>query len=207
MRPLLWVQHSPIMVIWLLFVARTIFDECIQWSDLGLTKKNKRLQLGSPSTCSGHHIYIYVVLAPGSMWATWQAASTGKSTPSPPCNAQASTFSYFSHADPPCACSTYLSLLVLIVHWLWVWAQVERVLLSHLMLVRAFFVLPLRPSILTSWKCWRFWEVKMFSLWAEFAQSRETSSGWTSDNSSANHSVNKPCLGPSAQVKTTCNKV
>ena len=176
---------------------------------LGSDKKNKRLQLGSPSTCSGHHIYIYVVLAPGSMWATWQAASTGKCTPSPPCNAQASTFSYFSHADPPCACSTYLSLLVLIVHWLWVWVQVERVLLGHLMLVScsSIFRTSLRPSILTSWKCWRFWEVKMFSLWAEFAQSRETSSGWTSDNSSANHSVNKPCLGSSAQVKTTCRKV
>ena len=160
---------------------------------------------------SGHQvlarvaIFIYVVLAPGSMWATWQAASTGKSTPSPPSNAQASIFSYFSHTHPPRACSTYLSLLVLKVHWLWVWAQVEGILLSHLMLVRAFFVLPLRPYILTSWKCWRFWEVKMFSLWAEFAQSRETSSGWTSDNSSANHSVNKPCLGSSAQVKTTCS--
>ena len=170
-------------------------------------------------------IFIYVVLAPGSMWATWQAASTGKCTPSPPSNAQASIFSYFSHTHPPRACSTYLSLLVLIVHWLWVWAQVERVLLGHLMLVRAFFVLlscsptscsfvvfistgahsPLIMSwalvereyysatsrlfehfsyfILTSWKCWRFWEVKMFSLWAEFAQSRETSSGPTSDNS------------------------
>ena len=93
---------------------------------------------------SGHQvlarvaIFIYVVLAPRSMWATWQAASTGKCTPSPPSNAQASTFSYFSHTHPPRACSTYLSLLVLIVHWLWVWAQVERVLLSHLMLVRAF---------------------------------------------------------------------
>ena len=175
---------------------------------LGSDQKNKRLQLGSPSTCSGHHIYIYVVLAPGSMWATWQAASTGKCTPSPPSNAQASTFSYFSHTHPPRACSTYLSLLVLIVHWLWVWVQVERVLLGHLMLVScsSIFRTSLRPSILTSWKCWRFWEVKMFSLWAEFAQSRETSSGWTSDNSSANHSVNKPCLGSSAQVNTTCNK-
>ena len=56
---------------------------------------------------SGHQvlarvaIFIYVVLAPGSMWATWQAASTGKCTPSPPSNAQASIFSYFSHAHLP----------------------------------------------------------------------------------------------------------
>ena len=129
------------MAIWLLSVAFTIFDECIQYDWTWVWQKNKRLQLGSPSTCSGRHIYIYVVLAPRSMWATWQAASTGKCTPSPPSNAQASTFSYFSHTHPPRARSSYLSLLVLIVHWLWVWAQVERVLLGHLMLVRAFFVL------------------------------------------------------------------
>ena len=122
--------------------ASTIFDECIQWSDLGLGSDKK-----TSDYSSGHQvfarvaIFIYVVLAPRSMWATWQAASSGKCTPSPPSNAQASIFSYFSHTHPPRARSSYLSLLVLIVHWLWVWAQVERVLLGHLMLVRAFFVL------------------------------------------------------------------
>ena len=168
------------MVIWPLFFAFTIFDECIQWSDLGLGSDKK-----TSDYSSGHQvlarvaIFIYVVLAPRSMWATWQAASTGKCTPSPPCNAQASTFSYFSHAHPPRARSSYLSLLVLIVHWLWVWALVEREYYSATSRLFEHF----SYFILTSWKCWRFWEVKMFSLWAEFAQSREISSGPTSDNS------------------------
>ena len=106
------------MVIWPLFFAFTIFDECMYTMiELGSDKKTSDYSSGH-QVLARVAIFIYVVLAPRSMWATWQAASTGKCTPSPPSNAQASIFSYFSHTHPPRACSTYLSLLVLIVHWL-----------------------------------------------------------------------------------------
>ena len=74
---------TPIIVIWLLFVAFITFDETIQLSNLGLTKKQAITARVTKYLLGGRHIYICNAgsrinmghLASGKQWEKYSFSS------------------------------------------------------------------------------------------------------------------------------------